>query len=206
MTDIDTVEAARRAMVKEIVDAMGLAGEALSHEAVAARLPEDFNYDPQADDYEQHVGGEMDAVESIDSAAAEKPSSPEVLRQRVRDLDQECADARANITILGAQLARARSSLATALQVWFTGERAVSSEDNIRAHLRGALEERTRLAEFGPTAVEQPYPGNSVIDRQAAYSHGGNANDHVRAQMRTGYRRGSMPASARGGWLPSNRT
>lgn len=203
--NIEQIEAARSAMVREVVEAMSNAGEPLSHESVAARLPDDFRYSAEADDYERFTSGDMAATETADGSAKPEVSSRESLRQRVFDLDQACADGRANIVVLDAQLARARGKMADALVQWHTGARRVTAEDNARAYIKSEQEERARLAEHGPTAVEQPSPGNSVIDRQAAYSHGGNASDHVRGQMRTGYRRGSMPASARGTRLPSNR-
>jgi len=200
----DDVENARAEMVKSVVDAMGDAGEALSHESVAAKLPDDFDYSAEADDYEQHVGAEMAATESSDGAA--KPSSPETMRADVVRLDTEAHELRASIVVLQAQLGRARSAMGDALGAWHTGERRCTAEANARSYIASEQAERQRLRDHGPNVSTEGQCGNSYLDRAAFGSaRGHDANDAVRSQLKRGWRRSGLPASMRGARLPSNR-
>jgi hypothetical protein len=145
----------------------------------------------------------MTATETADSATA-TPVNAEVLRQRIRDLDQAAADGRARLQILISQRQRARGVLADAISAW-QGVAVVTHEANARQYIANEIRERQRLAKFGPDAASQPSPGNSVIDRSAAYGAGGNASDFARKQMRSGFRRGAYPGAMKSARLPSNR-
>jgi hypothetical protein len=100
-----------------------------------------------------------------------------------------------------ADVRAAREALWSALAAWNGTGGGYSREMLVRDHIASNQAVKQAIAE----GRMQPPTRNaralrSVIDRQAYYSQGGGAADHVRAQMKNrGYHRGAFPQSMQQG-------
>jgi hypothetical protein len=157
------------------------------------------------------VSGVLDVTEPSDTMDTPTgvrltPQDPATVREQLRELRDQLANQRAKVQTLSAKLRTARGHVADALQTWVSGiAPRMTATELAQQHCREQAELR-RLEAEGKIAPRTPGNiANTAVDRGAAYGHGGNASDFLRKQMRSGYRRGSLPVSARGVKLPSAR-
>jgi hypothetical protein len=191
----DAVEAERREIVSAVVSAMEGEGLLLSHRTVAKRIDAKFPgfaYSDELDNYTDHVTTGMVEVESEDDA-------PEAVRQRLELLQRHAGELRALIYTLTNQRTKARENVGHQLASLNAGRPRVTQQMLIRENLARSLAQRQAIHD-GRAAPAKRRPGRSAVDLAAAFSHGGTAADFARKTARgEGFRRGSYPASARGG-------
>jgi hypothetical protein len=106
--------------------------------------------------------------------------------------------ARVAVTVARQKLSDTKGKLAAAILAWQQGSDEGTPEQRrmqlVRDHL--ASEQAKRA---GHVATAQPQPGNSVVDRSAAYSRDNTPSGFVRNQFRNGgSHRGAFPKSMRG--------
>ena len=150
------IEAERSALVKAAVEKILTEGGTLNHRTVQSRLPKDFLYDRRADDFMRFVDQTMPdlpgavATNSLpepthEPADARTLPEPEadglpldpyergvVLREKLRELDQQTATARAVVYTLTKHVHRARAAMAREIQAMNSKIRPLTAEDNAR--------------------------------------------------------------------------
>jgi len=152
----------------------------------------------------------LQRVETVGDEQAEPPvAQPEPsseLEMTVDQLHVALADANNALAIDRQALARgliaqkkAADALAAALFAWQTGGEKLSPIENAKAVIASNQQRKQALRDG---TLHEPVRGRrlrSVVDRQAAYSHGGDAADFVRGRMQNrGSHRGAYPSSMRG--------
>lgn len=184
-------------------------------ERVHAELPEvmfpGFTADPPGQDEidaamtlineqaEQHAASLEQPASSTESAegstAVEQPEAPTLApdqaREYLRLANIALANARARVLTATNKRAVARGHLADCVGAWQSGLPRISRDQAVKEAIASFQQDRANR-------VQAVTCGPSVIDRQAFFSKGGTASDFLRKQMRTGYRRGALPASMRG--------
>lgn len=192
-------------------------GLAVTPATLKARLP-DARFPNFGDVGEDEAQAAFEAIEQeaeqhAASLEAEQPAEPEAEPQaepqpeaptlapteaveNLRLAHVALAEARAAVQTKTNRRNAARELLSAAVMAWQTGLPRVTRDQAVKeaiASFQAEKAERVQTMTCGP----------SVIDRQAFFGKGGTANDFARKQMRTGYRRGALPASMRG-LLPVN--
>ena len=104
--------------------------------------------------------------------------------------EQGLQEARKQVQQAHAAVKHARSLVSRAL-VAFNAEFPPITRETLMRETIAAEQQHKKDVKAGLVAPQRQSPiANSAIDRTAAYSHGGNADDFARGQMRTGFRRG----------------
>lgn len=177
--------------------------------AILAQRHEGFDYLEDADDFHVHlstmdtapradVTGKLATVETSDAVEGPQEVQPEPidvprLRARHQELDQKAANLRASLFKLQADRQTARAALADAISGWQNSTPHISDAQLRRDFLEASALEREQAKRNGAARVPAGGFGRSVIDRQAAYGHGGDANSFVQKQIRVGFRRRPPP-------------
>jgi hypothetical protein len=209
------IEAERRGIVQAILGKLHAEGVEVNHLTVGERCERDFpsfEYDCELDDYRlldstEPVTAEMAAKEAADTASTDHAKrvvleDGESLREKYRALDQDIANLRARIASLTAARQQARGRLADAIQLLTKRIPRLTPEQNTRQFLAASVRERELKALQGREDEPAGARGRSKLDRNAAWSRSG---DPAERRLQTGHRRGSLPASARGMRIPSER-
>jgi hypothetical protein len=116
----------------------------------------------------------------------------------VAEAEHAVIETRALLQKQATDLKAARGVMAKALIAFQAAFEPITFDRLVRETIQTGQQLKRAIAE-GRVAPPRHAPiGNSVVDRSAAYSAGGDSSDFVRKQLRTGYRRGALPASAAG--------
>jgi hypothetical protein len=219
MTDEQRVEAERREIIARVVAAMVREGVEINHTTVAARIEAGYpGFDYSVADGDNYLTAKPEPIKLSEmDIAPEPPVEPKPVPapatvaeigdsdsalDRLVTLNQKAAELRASLNVLARQRLAVRERLGLAVQALANRQKPLSPADLTRQYLAASLAERAARAD-GTRVEPVKVFGRSVIDRQAGYSIGGNASDHVRRQMRGGgYRRGAYPSAARGARIP----
>jgi hypothetical protein len=221
MTPEQQTEIERADIIAATVEKMIAENAVLNHLTVGTRIEAEFpgfEYDTTAgDDFRNYIDqsfpeiiGKMAPAKTSDTAAAEPVAEPvvedpEALRARAHELDQRAGELRARVFALTEARQAARADLAAAIGALVSKLPRKNSDANLRDYLAASQAEREAAKQNGSLRAPSGAFGRSVVDRSASYSHGGGAEDFVRKQMQTGFRRGSAPASQKGRRPPSER-
>jgi Arc/MetJ-type ribon-helix-helix transcriptional regulator len=147
------------------------------------------------------ITGTLDASEQPDEMNIE---SPDAIRERLRLLRDQLAERQARVRALTDKRGQARAAVAQSFGAWLNGQPRVTPDQLAQQFCKEQA--ALRAANGGDDSGPRIVPGPSMVDRQAAFSKGGSASDHVRGQHRNGgYRRGAYSSAARGAKLPSQR-
>ncbi len=118
----------------------------------------------------------------------------------IKTAENNLADARARVNILSRDARTHRAALAIAIQTFQSAFAPKTALEQSREFTRTSQEERLAVANgTAPRGGNNtPVPGPSVLDRSLAYGKDNSADGYARSKMRTGHRRGSLPASQKG--------
>jgi len=153
------------------------------------------------------VGDEAEQVEPppVEAQDSEAPSDLEMTLEQVRVAINEEANAlaldRQALQRGLIEQKRAADKLAQTLYAWQTGGEKLTHTENVKAWAASNQAYRAGIANGSIVPPERNRRARrSAVDRTAAYSHGGSADDFVRSRMQNrGYHRGGVPASMRQG-------
>lgn len=189
----------RDGMLREAIEAVQAAGEPVTLEAVAARLPGDFDADRSELDAmlaamtppDRAVGANAPTARSDKSVPKSVPTMAE-LQERIVKLNNDLSQARGDVLTLQSSLRTARERLAMAITSFQTGFAKVTREQLMREHIAGEQQRKARGESLNMRG--QSRPGPSVVDSAAFYSRGGSANRGYGPK----WRRGAFDASQYG--------
>jgi hypothetical protein len=198
------IEQERDAMVRLVVDQLTLEGQALSHAAVAKRLPADFAY-CMADSFERFVvATNQDPPRDPESAAGAGLSGPaantlDSLHAQAHEIECELFEVRNQLTVATAARQSARAIMARHLLSYENGGLAPISDSQLRRDvLAASLIEREQAKTDGRSRI--PSGGNSkwAVDSQRA-RWGSTPEDYARKNFQNGNRVGFADAAGHRG-------
>lgn len=152
------------------------------------------------------VGGEAEQVEP--PVAADEPEAPPDLEMSLEQV-RVALNEETNALALDRQAMqrglieqkRCADKLAQTLYAWQTGGEKLDHTTNVKQWAASNQAYKSGIADGSIVPPERNRRAlRSAVDRTAAYSHGGSADDFVRGRMQNrGYHRGGLPASMRHG-------
>jgi HAMP domain-containing protein len=155
---------------------------------VGQHLPADFDLDAGevstfgSEKPEDIVEAEFTVVEPGDSAAptpaiemaVEPPTQTEIeeAADAVVRLTDELSQAKANVNLAQRRHGEAVTKRNRAVSQFIAGRQPYTPDQLARDSARAAMEERAAIKNGSMAPPERPIPGNSTVDRAAAYSKG----------------------------------